>query len=335
MMTCKKIVALFFYLLAVPAIAVSDSRLANFSPLGIGVPYPLARLNLLDSSEPFNSMVLANTAYGLMRSDKDGGVTLQLAAGFNSSDDNRIFVFTLKQNLFFPNATALNERAVKSSFEYFLARKNQKQVGAELLRALNNIKAIELIQSRTATNNTNQLQGIRFLLENGDENFLSQVATLPIIDAKHANLIGSEFGTGTLTTATGPYLIRENRPDKGVVLEANPEFHRAGYPRSRLLSFESFDDSQKALSALRVGSIDIIAFTTPELIAAIKDDPTLALIDSPLANHSSPSVSNWKSDKSKSEADSQLIVSKAIVRKSLELDSRFFENFDVSGVFLP
>jgi hypothetical protein len=146
-------------------------------------------------------------------------------------------------------------------------------------------------------------------------------------------MIDQELGLGTLLPLLGPYTIRENRPDKGVLLEAVEEYFQPQIPQAKHIEFKIYSEAKAALSALRVGAVDIILGSTPELLEQAGSDPTLRILDSPLddTNEWHSKVRFWGGEEALTS--NRFLTEKIIVRKTLKLDERFTSSFDLSGVF--
>lgn len=212
-------------------------------------------------------------------------------------------------------------------------------IPTQLIRKLQNIREISVDRPETSYYFQDALQvNLKFALDQADPDFDVWVAPLGIINQKVARQFGRHFGKGTFFSGLGPYQIRENRPEQGVLLETTNNFYLPALPRTAVIDFQYFPDAQSALSALRVGAVDIIALPTHGQLQALKEDPTLVAIKSPLVNLSQI-TGPWKLPKnfwSEGGNDSdRLLTSQIIVRKSLSLDNEALARFDLRGTFLP
>lgn len=344
--------ALFLGLTAASASAIE----LDAGKLGVAIPVPVASIEPLGNSNPINELIVRNLASGLLRRSADGW-SFEAAAAYASSQGGLVHDFRLRSDLSFPSGKLVTVEVVRDSFEFFRARAAAEldkrssararlgerlptgltgsQPDPAIFEALANIDEIQLIERPTYYFSGERYHALRFVLKEPDSGFAQSVAMLPIVDAEIARTFAEKFGSGTLFSALGPYQIRSNRPDEGVLLERGAEYFRPGYPRSVLIEFRSFPDAVAAISALRVGAVDIIAFPTPKILEGAAADPTLEVVASPLVR----SDRRWQLpqpfwSKPGDEQD-QLVLDKLIIRKTLKTDDRFIESFDLSGVFLP
>ena len=327
----------FYALLLLMLLLCSQALAAD--KLGVAIPYALAKVDPLVLDEPLNRIVLANISVGLTRLGKDGDFELETADYLKSQEQGARWVAKIAAEARFPSQRLLTAERAKQAIEYLIALKPEAPVENPLQSRLKNLASIEI--SRPASQTYRQEQAslqMTFTLKEKDSRFPLSLSLIPLVDIPVAQAFGAEFGFGTNSAYLGPYQIRENRAEKGVLLEKVPEYFHPGLPKTPFVDFHLFGDAQEALRTLRVGGVDIIAFPTPAQLEDIKDDPTLLALPSPLLNME-PLLGPWKllkthwSDRA-DDAD-VLTTDKVIVRKSLQLDESFQARFCLSGSFLP
>ena len=314
--------------------------------LGVAIPYSIEKLDPLLVNEPVNRVILANTAYGLTALDKNASAVLTIAEQIEASADMRQWTIVLRHDARFASLRLATPEAVRSSFDYLKrsavpfpaepqARSMLSPAAAAFAftpsapqNALANLDSIE-----SAVNHS-----LIFRLHSADPGFLKSLALFPIVDAEVARAFEGRFGYGTNSSFVGPYVVRQNQPKLGVLLERSPSFFRAGRPIVSVIDFHYFEQAEDALRSLRVGSVDIILLPTPAQLADLAGDPTVIAVDSPLINLSRISgpwqlrKDYWSRDGDKTDS---LVTTKIIVRKTANLDDDALSRFDLSGSFLP
>ncbi|MCB0358310.1 MAG: hypothetical protein KDD44_01695 [Bdellovibrionales bacterium] len=301
--------------------------------IGVAIPYPVHTIDLSFSTDPVKRIIGANVASTLLRTSSADGTTLELLDGVDIRDGGKTIALTLKPGLTFANGSPVSGESFRDALEMLRekARGNTK-------RAFDAVRSITVVERQTYYQSDSSPQVVVLSLDAPLDDPQQFLAGLPIVDVNVGAQAGELFGSGTLFGAVAPFFVRENRPDQGMVLERVESYYRPGYPRAAVVDFKYFETAAEALSALRVGAVDIIALPTASQLESLEDDPTLQAVASPLGRMLGGSES-WKlvrpywSDSS-AEHD-RLQTDKIIVRKTLKLDNRFAQNFDLTGVYLP
>ena len=318
----------FLSLIVLILLGVSNAQALDETILGVGVPYVPSSENILSSDDFVASIIRSNIGYGLVRKDKEGNIELEIASSVDLSNQNRVYTFELKDNILFSNGDELSAKDVKNSFVFWMEKFKDKS------KRLNDVVERVDVVVAGRTYYKKQKNKVRFVLKNPESDFLELLSNFPILHSELMSSFGSMSGYGTMYSLLGPYQVRSSKDKEVVELERSRDFYRTGYPRSGVVSFKVFEDAPSALSALRVGSVDIIALPSQELLDGIEQDDTLVSYDAPASILQSFKVPRaYWSDSSRQ--DDKFVTNKIIVRKSLKFDSRFFSNFDVSGTFLP
>ncbi|MCC6221659.1 MAG: hypothetical protein IT291_10510 [Deltaproteobacteria bacterium] len=318
--------------------AEKDMFILGESRLRVAIPYLVSKLDILNYDDPVNRLIIANLGAKLTRIDANGSIQLDIASSFAEQDENKTWEFAIRPNLRFADNRELTATDIKKTFEFLIERATAQQKSNSIARKLQNIKSIRVSHVRESHYKQYSLDNIKFHLQNGDKDFLTFLSQIPIIDTRISKNFGELFGSGTLFTSLGPYQLRENRAGEIVVLERSDYYFRPGFPRAALVEFVVFEDDSSALSALRVGAVDIIPLATEKQLDEISTDPTLVAIDSPLENIRSAITTNWLLERKNWSKDEgkpgTFAITKSIVRKNLKLDDRALGAFDLSGTFL-
>jgi ABC-type transport system substrate-binding protein len=314
----------------------------------VGIPYTVWQLNPLSLNDPIVSLVFSNLGQGLLRIKNAKEVEPDICASFAVSENADLWQVALPTKASFSNGNPLLASDIKRSFEFYqsearktLQNKNTEKenpaVPSRVISSLLNIAEIKIIESSAAYATQALEEKLEFKLKNSDLEFGLNVLTLPVLETKSGELFGSSYLTGTNVIAAGPYLLSSNRPREGVILSSSTTTGSTnGYSESIELRF--FDDAQAALSALRVGAIDVIAIPTAKLIESAEKDPTLKVVTSPYQTLGLI-YGEWqlpKSHWSDPQDQTDLLTTKSIIaRKSLNFDAQALVRFNLAGSYLP
>ena len=317
--------------------------------LAVAVPHPISEVSPLEPDSPLSWLVLANVGSRLTAISSDGKIKLDLAEELSVLDEGKTWTFSIPPASVFPNGRPLSAEALKSSFEFYRkeaaalsqqkSERERSSLRSLMINGINNIAAIEIekVVSKYFSLAV-KAKKISIKLNKADYEFDKVLALMPIVESDLAELAADDFGKGTHLHMLGPYQVLENKPDSGILLRGNPNFLKRGFPRSRSLEIRHFENAKAALKALRVGAVDIIALSTPELLKAVEEDPTLSAIPSPFLNIARVAgemkmrTYYWSNP---GDNNHRLMRDKIIVRKSLEIDQAALARFDLSGTFLP
>ncbi|WP_084022689.1 ABC transporter substrate-binding protein [Amycolatopsis thermoflava] len=221
----------------------------------------------LDPSVAFDGAtlsVLSNHVYeGLLRfkqgtSDVEG----LLAESYESSPDAREWTFRLREGVKFHDGEVLNSTAVRKTFEYY----SREDAGLSLLIPADAVfddsdPAVFRVKSpkpapdmaRNAT-----LVGI-----------ISPKLVAQGVDVVKATAVG-----------TGPFRFVSYTAAKSIVLTANPDYRGPG-PYVQEVQFLIIPDASARASALRSGSIDLVAKVAPADAVALRSDRNLVVQEAP------------------------------------------------------
>ncbi len=306
--------------------------------LGVAIPYTPGAIDPLKLNEPVNRIILSNVSYGLSRLAEDGQCELEAAQSMSAEQGNAKWSIELEPEVRFPSQKLVLAGDLQASLEFLKKlSKNHKQ-GSFLINKLGNISSISIYDKKNSYRSGEHQRLLIFDLIKPDPSFPLFLSVFPLVDTIVAKSFGPDFSIGTNVAFVGPFQVRENRSDRGVLLEKVQEFYRLGLPKAFLIDFHYFSEAGEALKALRVGAVDIIAMPTPSQLEDIKDDPTLASLPSPLLNLAKITgpwdlaKTHWSNVNSELDV---LVTDRVIVRKALRVDKAFLARFDLSGTFLP
>ncbi len=302
--------------------------------IGVAVPFAIWEIEPLEVSNPVTQIVLANITRSLVKKDVGGDWINDIAEKVVSKKNGKVWEIRISSETSFPDGTPLQATSIRDSFLYLKERAKLKSNLPEisLQQGLINIKNIAVSREELEFANTVRAEFLKFTLHEADEDF-QRILALPVFNAEVLKQFSDDVFVGTNISSIGAYQVIENKPGEGVLLEGVDNYHQPGFPLSKSLDIRSYPEATAALSALRVGSVDIIFLPTAELIKNARKDPTLSVIATPFGKGPwTLSSTSWSG--SEEEGD-EFVPEFIISRKSLKLDHKALAHFDLSGAYLP
>ncbi len=224
-----------------------------------------------------NGAYVQTQIYNSLIRFKPGTVDLQpdLALRWTTSDDGLTWTFYLRQNVKFQDGTPLNAEAVRFNFmrwwdpsfsfganKGFLGWKNNmggyKGEPGSIVKdvRVKNAYAVDIV-----LNNPYPALG-SLLADSG----LFGIAS-PTAIKKNPLQYGTPAG---VAVGTGPFVLRKWTSGVGVELAKNPNYFRAGLPKSDNLTFRFIKEPSSRLNELLTGGVDIAADLLPDQLQALK-----------------------------------------------------------------
>jgi len=185
----------------------------------------------------------------------------ELAESWNYSSDLKIWDFTLRQGIEFPDGTTFNATHVKDSFDRAIALIPRIPEGAPA--------GLEYgaIINRTTVLGTYK---VRFYLNHPFSPFLGILAcrASTIVDPKYAPIAQVNYTAGDPRASTpvaflGPYILskwdRVAGRDVDIRLDINPNYWNiaSGYPRIKHILFKFYSDAASLRLAIGAGDVDM------------------------------------------------------------------------------
>lgn len=248
--------------------------LAADSHFAIGFPHFPAGINALESSHPAAMVLRSAVTRGLTArtgSDGDAAYRLDLSDNMSVSADYRRWSFRLLADVLFHNGRALAGEDVKASL---------LRCGESKLRGFG-IRGISLRRVPALADSSREWVDVELAGEAPDsarrlQNFPAALADCPILEKESAVLFGADLGTGTNLVAAGDYSIAAFKSNGEIMLKRFASRALAGDTGAGI-SLRSFDDSTRALTALRGGTIDALFVADERELDASRDDETLVV----------------------------------------------------------
>ena len=110
------------------------------------------------------------------------------------------------------------------------------------------------------------------------------VVELPVlITNKFTNIVPDGATGETLRLhgdGTGPFMQEQFTPNAPVrILRKNPNYWNAGQPKADCLRITVAQEAVAAVSAIKAGQVDLMLNVDPSVIASLKDDPSVQLLE--------------------------------------------------------
>jgi peptide/nickel transport system substrate-binding protein len=214
----------------------------------------------------FGWEILSNTGATLVETEPGTGNILPcLATSWSPSDDGLTWNFTLRQGVYFDdNVTEFNATYVKYSFDRSMGIASPD--GPQL-----NIGYSDIIENVTVISK----YVVQFNLKIPFASFLGLMACAAssMVNPAYAGGWKTTWGMGDIVNYTagdarasnpmdlGPYKLtkwtRAAGKDKEMLLEANPYYWRAGYPKTEEIKIKFYADATSLRQAIEGGEVDI------------------------------------------------------------------------------
>ena len=196
-----------------------------------------------------------------MDGDASGNITIQpsLAESWEQSEDGRTYTFHLRKGVQFSNGSPLTASDVLYTFTRLLTHPD----------ACNQDIVDEIVGAHALENGeTDRLAGFEVLgdldfsitLNQPFEAFLACLSMpgASILDEETTRAAGDRFGLDTdCTIGTGSFILREWKPDWGMILTANPNCWM-GAPRCEGLDLRFLSEAEEIRTMFENGEIDVL-----------------------------------------------------------------------------
>lgn len=173
------------------------------------------------------------------------GIQPWLAERWESSNDGRVYTFTLRPDVKFSDGIKFDAKVAKQNFDAVLANR-ERHGWLEMVRIIEKVEALDDTH-------------IRFTLKEAYYPFLIELAvTRPMRFISPAAMIdgGTKQGVNAYI-GTGPYVLSEHKTDEYAVFTLNPHYW-GEKPRLEKVVMKVIPDNQTRLLALQKGEIDMI-----------------------------------------------------------------------------
>jgi peptide/nickel transport system substrate-binding protein len=201
----------------------------------------------------------------------------ELAESWEPSADGKTWTFHLRKDVKFHSGKPFTAKDVVYTFKRFFDPKLGS--GAKAVLAFLDPDGIKAVDDYTVTFTTpNPVAELPVLITNKFTNIVPEGAT-------HDQLRLHEDGTG-------PFMQEQFTPNAPVrILKKNPNYWNAGQPKADCLRITVAQETMQAVSAIKQGEVDLVLNVDPSVISALKDDPSIQLLQTGASN--SMTVSMW------------------------------------------
>jgi len=219
-------------------------------------------LSFTQTDKDLESLVFA----GLTKKNIDGSITLDIAEDFSVSSNNLVYTFTIRDDARFQDGTPITASDVVFTIQTIQNPeiKSPKQVFWEGVQ-------VQEIDSQT----------VRFTLKQPFISFLenTSIGILPLHiwkDVSSEEFPFSKFNTEPI--GSGKYEIisvKKNKDSIEMYILESSKYYNGEKPFIKNIEFYFFDDEQKAIRALRRGSIDALSGISPQSVDELPKKTTI------------------------------------------------------------
>lgn len=213
-----------------------------------------------------SAQVAVNIFDSLVFLNAEGTLEPSLAESWTISDDGLVYTFNLRQGVTFHNGYPFTAEDVKFTWE--------RGTGADIAYrdAFLSVSAVNIVDEYKVEINLSEPNAM----------LLSQMFLhWSIISKQHHEKVGEEAYLQN-PIGTGPFKFVEWIHGDRIVLEANENYWRTGYPKVDRIIFRPILESETRFVALVNDEVDIITNLTPDQAREIEDISGVNLISYPL-----------------------------------------------------
>ena len=256
--------ALGIAVLAAPAAAQKQGGTATLG-LELDIPgFDPLKIGVYDTAARSAAALLFDTLTTL---DEEGAPQPKLAQSWTSSEDFKVWTFKLQPRVKFSDGTPFNAEAVK--FNYDRMRDPNNHCSCAFY--LSNIVQIEAPDELT----------LIFRLRDPSVNTPALLAAPVVTTAYHSpaavERLGADYNRNPV--GTGPFVLKSWVAGDRLVLERNPHYWRAAYPRLDKVILRPLPDAQARFASLQAGETDIIWDDNFDNIEKAKKDKSLVVYE--------------------------------------------------------
>ncbi len=233
------------------------------------------------TSDAESSKVTRNLFEGLV-SDKQGTTEIEpaLAESWQVSPDGRTYTFKLRQGVKFHDGTEFNADAVVTnytrwvnqegggSFDYFQTVFGGFAGDQNLLT-----ESVQAVDPST----------VEFKLKRPFGPFIGALS-LPAFGFVSPTALKSGKPLNNNPVGTGPFKLKEWKPNETLTLERNPDYWKPDEPKIDQVIFQVVPEPQARLTALSTQQLDLMDGLSPDLLKSAEADAKLQVFKRPSFN---------------------------------------------------
>ena len=291
--------------------------------IGVGTAAPAFAADVIRIVSPFQTTTLDPMrsaaagnieTYGqlysrlLRRNAESGALEPALAESWDVSDDGRTYTFHMRDARFSDGSPVTAEDA---AFSLERIRTDKRSAYPAPLGAVESIAASD---ARTLV----------ITLKSAFAPFLGnlEIWNMGIVSKADVEKRGEETAFSTAPVTSGPYAVKEWRPNQKLVLEPNPHYWREGYPKSDAgVELIEIASPETRIAMLKAGEIDVVRAVPWAHVDDLKTADGIDMRLEPsttiymtLLNHKREPFSNMKARQAAAHAIDNKALAQAVTR---------------------
>lgn len=196
----------------------------------------------------------------------DGSYRLSLADSVSVSEDGRVHTFTIREGVTFHDGTPMTAEDIAFTYTFY-----KEAAGFPFIPAY-----LEQIESAVATDARTLVVTLIEAIPNLDVNLRALYVLPKHIWSEVDPATAAEF-TNDAMIGTGPFKLVEYRQNEFVRLEANPDYF-GGRPKVDAVIFQTFDNQDAMVQALRTGQVDMITEMPNTAVATLRNAENIMVV---------------------------------------------------------
>lgn len=207
--------------------------------------------------------VISQIFEGLVKTNEDSTeIVPSLATDWTISEDGLVYTFNLKPDIKFSNGEAVTGE----DWEWSLLRARDTETSAYNFIA----EAIDTVQADE--------KQVVITLKYPWAPFLADLTNFNMVVGSKAlyDKIGEEEYLLS-PIGTGPYMIKEWKKEEYILIEANPNYHIEGMPKTKEIKFLVISDDNTRFMQLQAGQIDLMDDVPFSILPMIEKDSRINL----------------------------------------------------------
>lgn len=253
------ILIFFVFVLLIKAPLIAEDRIS------IGVPDFDKNINWLKSKEVAAQIARNALTKSLVKLKENSYIQYSLDIADNMIVDSNFknLDFRISRGKVFTNDARILPKDVLFSVNRCIK-----------LGTLTNISSVSLIK---LNENLHEGDWLRLSLKNNTPELASEIplrlAECPIIEADSSKYFGHLLGQNSLLIGSGDFSIKSMKP--GRFLELHRVAVQTVHRGPQLIEIRGFDEENRVLTALRLGTIDVAFVEDEEILKRAKEDETM------------------------------------------------------------
>lgn len=312
-MTTEKIIP------AAMALMLSATVLSAQDSIRIASPNKVTVLDPIASASGGNIMAYGQLYARLLRKDAEGNLAPGLAESWEVSEDGLTYTFEMRDAKFSDGTEITAEDAA------FSLTRVAKDESSAYPAGFAPIKEVTAVDEDT----------LQITLEHASAPMLSnlEIFNAGIVSKDDVEERGVEAAFASDPVASGPYMVKEWKPNDRMVLTANPHYWREGLPKIKTVELiEVSDDNARATMAM-AGEIDVnrsVPWAQVEEVdkidgVSVKLEPSTVLY-LVLPNHDKAPFDDLNVRKAAAMALDRAAITEAVTRGHAEVANSTFSN---------